>query len=121
MTFINSLGDIQYPIWIVLILMLVQIARCTAQLIRGEGPVSPLRTHSILVFGTLGACLGVLGTLLGVANMANVIGRAGGVSSATAWEGVGITIAPSILGFAILGTASIAWLVLQYATARRAR
>ena len=121
MTFINSLGDIQYPIWIVLILMLVQIARCAAQVIRGEGSVSPLRTHSILMLGALAACLGVLGSLLGVSNMATVIEQAGGVSSATAWSGVGIVATPSILGFGILGTASVAWLVLQYATARRAR
>ncbi len=120
MSFIASLGDIQYPLWIVLILVLLQIARCTAQLVRGEGPGSPLRTHSILVLGALGACLGVLGTLIGVRVVADAVATVADMDGATAREAIGTTLAPSVLGFSMLGIASVAWLTLQYGTARRA-
>ena len=51
MAFVESLGLIQYPLWIVVLLMLVQIVRSIAGLFRPDGPGSPLRTHSILVLG----------------------------------------------------------------------
>jgi len=74
MSFIQSLGPIQYPLWIVAFLMLVQIVRGFAHTVGTERRHSPLRTHSILVLGTLGACVGVLGSLIGIRVVANVHG-----------------------------------------------
>lgn len=117
MSFMNSLGPIQYPLWIVLLLTLVQIVRSTVELVRSETP-SPLRRHSILVLGTLGACLGVLGTLIGVHVMSRVIAEAGDVAATTAWNGVRVALGPSIVGLFVLGLASVAWLALQYVAGR---
>ena len=119
MSFLNSLGVIQYPIWIVLILMLVQIGRATADQFRPGVATASLRIHSILVLGALAACLGVLGSLVGVWMAAELIARAGDVSPSLAWSGIGVALGSSIVGFLILGLASVAWLVLQYLTARR--
>lgn len=119
MSFLSSLGVIQYPIWIVLILMLVQIGRATVDQSRPDVPVAGLRIHSILVLGALAACLGVLGSLVGVWMAAELIARAGDVSPSLAWSGIGVALGSSIVGFLILGLAAVAWLVLQYATARR--
>lgn len=119
MSFLNSLGVIQYPIWIVLILMLVQIGRATVDQFRPGVPVAGLRIHSILVLGSLAACLGVLGSLVGVWMAAELISRAGDVSPSLVWSGIRIALGSSIVGFLILGLASVAWLVLQYLTARR--
>lgn len=119
MSFIESLGLIQYPLWIVVLLMLVQIARSIAELVRSNGPGSPLRTHSILVLGVLGACVGVLGSLIGVRVVADVVVRAGTVDARTAWNGVGVALGPSVVGFFVLGVAAVVWLGLQYAAGRR--
>jgi len=118
MSFIQSLGIIQYPLWIVLILTLVQTVRCTAALVHREDAGSPLSSHSVLVLGALGACLGILGSLMGVHVTAGAIVDAGQVSTAIAWEAVGLAVGPSIFGFFVLGLASVAWLALQYAAGR---
>ena len=119
MSFLESLGFIQYPIWIVLILMLVQIVRATVDLVRPGAPAIGLRIHSILIFGALAACLGVLGSLVGVWLAAEAISRAGEVSSSLVWGGIQVALGSSIVGLLILGFASVAWLVLQYASGRR--
>ena len=118
MSFFESLGFIQYPIWIVLILMLVQIVRATVDLVRPGAPAVGLRIHSILIFGALAACLGVLGSLVGVWLAAEAISRAGEVSSSLVWSGIQVALGSSIVGLLILGFASVAWLALQYAAAR---
>ncbi|WP_419947961.1 hypothetical protein [Candidatus Palauibacter sp.] len=119
MSFFQSLGVIQYPIWIVLVLMLVQIGRATADLVRPEAATGGLRIHSILILGALAACLGVLGSLVGVWLAAEVISQAGEVSPSLAWSGIQVALGSSIVGFLILGLACVAWLGLQYAQARR--
>lgn len=119
MSFFESLGFIQYPIWIVLILMLVQIVRAAVDLARPGAPAVGLRIHSILILGALAACLGVLGSLVGVWMAAEAISRAGEVSPSLVWSGIQVTLGSSIVGFLILGFASIAWLALQYTSGRR--
>ena len=114
LSFIESLGIIQYPLWIVLILTLVQTVRCAAGLSRAEGSASQLHSHSVLVLGVLGASLGLLGSLMGLRVTAGAITAAGEVSAAVAWDGVGLALGPSIFGFFVLGLASVAWLALQY-------
>lgn len=119
MSFFDSLGLIQYPIWLVLILMLVQIVRATVDLVRPGVPTVGLRIHSILIFGALAACLGVLGSLVGVWLAAEAISLAGEVSSSLVWSGIQVALGSSIVGLLILGFASVAWLALQYAAAHR--
>ena len=121
LSFIQSLGIVQFPLWIVLILTLVQTVRCTAELVRPEGPASPLRSHSVLVLGGLGASLGLLGSLIGLRVTAGAITAAGEVSAAVAWDGVSLALGPSIFGFFVLGLASVAWLALQYGAGRAVR
>lgn len=119
MAFIEALGLIQYPLWIVVLLMLVQIARSIAELIRSDGPGSPLRAHSILVLGVLGACVGILGSLIGVRVVADAMAQAGTLTGPVAWSGVGVALGPSVFGFSLLGAAAVAWLALQYVAGRR--
>ena len=118
MSFFDSLGLIQYPIWIVVILMLVQIARATIDLFRPGASASGLRIHSILVLGALAACLGVLGSLIGVWMVADLLSEVSEVSASLVWSGIQVTMGSSVVGFVILGLASVAWLALQYAAAR---
>ncbi|WP_420461673.1 hypothetical protein [Candidatus Palauibacter sp.] len=119
MTFFDSLGLIQYPIWLVLILMLVQIVRATIDLFRPGAPAASLRIHSILVLGALAACLGVLGSLIGAWMVADLVSQVNEVSSSLIWSGIQVTMGSSVVGFVILGFASVSWLALQYAAARR--
>ena len=93
--------------------MLVQIVRSIVELVRSDGPGSPLRTHSILVLGLLGACVGVLGSLIGVRIVADAVAGADAVPPDVAWSGIGVALGPSVFGFSLLGVASVVWLGLQ--------
>ena len=119
MSFIESLGPIQFPLWIVVLFMLVQIMRSIADLVRSDGTGSTLRTHSILVLGVLGACVGVLGSLIGMRVVADAVASAGTLTAPTAWSGVGVALGPSVVGFFLLGVAAVVWLGLQYVAGRR--
>lgn len=90
-------------------------------MVGGDGPGSPLKIHSVLVLGALGACVGLVGSLMGVQAMATAITFAGEIDAATIWQGVGITVGPSVFGFLILGVAAVAWLVLQGVAGIKAR
>ncbi len=113
MSMIDSLGAVAYPLLLVSLLTLVQTGRGAIDVLGGDGPGSPLKIHSVLVLGALGSCVGLVGSLMGVQAMATAIAFAGEIDAATIWEGVGITVGPSVFGFLILGVASVAWLVLQ--------
>lgn len=116
MSVIDSLGITAYPLFIILLLTLVQMARCTIDVLGAESPGSPLKIHSVLVLGALGSCVGLLGSLIGVQAMASAVATHGDgaeIDSVVIWEGVGITLGPSIFGFIILGIAAVAWLALQ--------
>lgn len=113
MSMIDSLGPVAYPLLIVSLLTLVQIARGAIDVLDGDGPGSPLKVHSVLVLGALGSCVGLVGSLMGVQAMASAIAYSGEIDAVTIWEGVGITVGPSVFGFLILGVAAVAWLALQ--------
>ncbi|MYG80695.1 MAG: hypothetical protein F4187_02480 [Gemmatimonadetes bacterium] len=118
---IDSLGPVAYPLFLVSFLTLVQIGRGAIDVVGGDGPGSPLKIHSVLVLGALGACVGLVGSLMGVQAMATAITFAGEIDAATIWQGVGITVGPSVFGFLILGVAAVAWLVLQGVAGIKAR
>ena len=121
MSMIDSLGAVAYPLFLVSLLTLVQIGRGTADVVGADGPGSPLKIHSVLVLGALGACVGLVGSLMGVQAMATAITFAGEIDAVTIWHGVGITVGPSVFGFLILGVAAVAWLVLQGVAGLKAR
>jgi len=120
MSFFRETGFIAYPLSIVAIFLVLQTVRGILDVAR-SGPESgaTLRIHSVLVLGVLGACLGVLGTLIGIMMAASFIERAGEVSPRLVWGGVRVALGSSVVGFLMLGFASIAWLALQYVKGRR--
>lgn len=120
MSFFREIGFIAYPLTLVLVLMLVQTGRGVVDVARApEDGGGALRIHSILVLGVLAACLGVIGTLVGVYFTAAAIERAGEVSPSLAWGGMKVALGSSVVGFLVLVFGSIAWLILQYVRGRR--
>ena len=120
MSFYQEIGFMRYPLIIVTMFMLLQTGRGIIDVARsGESDGAMLRIHSILILGVLGACLGVLGTLVGLSLAASVAERVTEVSPRLMWGGVRVTLGTSIVGFLMLGYSSIVWLALQYAKGRR--
>jgi hypothetical protein len=75
----------------------------------------------VLAWGGLGAVLGVLGTLVGWAMMANAAERVtarGGVQPALLWGGLKVSLTTSIFGFLVLGVSLLMWFGLRALRAR---
>lgn len=120
MSFYQQMGFMAHPMTIVGILMLVQVGRCVFDIARdGEGNGAALRIHSVLILGVLGACLGLLGTFVGLYLAGAFIEQANEVSFRLIAGGFKVALGTSIYGFLMLGFASIAWLTLQFAKGRR--
>ena len=121
MSFFQSSGIVGIPLALVLILVLIQVARVvSARVRRGADVVVASQLGAMLVLGVVGACLGVFGTLVGIWVSAGAITVAGEVSAALVWSMIRVALTPAIMGFFILGVASIGWLVLHYWSGRGA-
>ena len=120
MSFFQSSGIVGIPLALVLILVLIQLARVVSARVRlGAHGVVASQLGAILVLGVVGACLGMLGTLVGIWVSAGAITAAGEVSAALVWSMIRVALTPAIMGFFILGVASIGWLVLHYWSGNR--
>lgn len=120
MSIFEQSGIVGVPLLLVLLIVVAQVAWVVrARLRRSEDPADGSRVGAILVTGVVGACIGLLATLIGVWVSAGAITSAGEVSTALVWSMIRLAMTPSIMGFAILGVAAIAWIVLHYWGARR--
>ena len=104
MSFFQSSGIVGIPLALVFVLVLIQLARVvTAWVRRGaEGIVAP-QLGPILVLGVVGACLGTVGTLVGIWVSAGAITVAGEVSAALVWSMIRVALTPAIMGFSSWG------------------
>lgn len=120
MSFFQSTGIVGIPLLVILLIVLLQVGWAVRGRVRGvPDSAAGSRIGAILVVGVMGACIGLLGTLIGVWVSAGTITSAGEVSTALVWSMIRLALTPSIMGFFILGVASIAWIGLHYLGARR--
>lgn len=122
MRFFTEMGFMAYPLTIVALLLVIEIVRATRAVTRADSsaPEAAARIHVVLVWGVLGAALGILGTLVGVSVAADFLERAGSVSPGLVWGGIRVALSTAIVGMLLLGIASIAWLALQFRNGRNA-
>lgn len=122
MSFFVQMGYIRYPMLVAALFLAIQVGRAAHSLIvaEGSGESSNLSIHAVLGWGFLSAVLGVLGTVVGLSIAASAIEAAGEVSASLVWGGVKVALSPTIFGLLLLTLSIIAWLVLQFAAARRA-
>ncbi len=73
----------------------------------------------VLAWGGLAAVFGLLGSLLGLAQGAASIARAGGpVATTFVWLGIKATLVTSIFGLSVFALALLMWFVLRALKAR---
>jgi uncharacterized membrane protein len=124
MSFFESMGFIAYPLTIVGVLLVVEVARA----IRAVSVSSPqtaaltsARIHPVLVWGVLAAVVGMIGTVVGIAVAADFLEAYDGpINPNLVWGGIKVALGSTIVGMLFLGFASIAWLALQFVNGRRA-
>jgi MotA/TolQ/ExbB proton channel family len=105
-----------YPMWVLVaaaVAMLVSMARSLLLLQRPNEAEASSRIDAILFWGGTALIIGVLGTLIGVSQMARVIERMGGVSAPLMWGGLRVALSSTIAGFVAFATGFLVWAALR--------
>lgn len=117
----RSGGFMMWPMLLALIAVLVVGVRAALGVKSGMEGRADVRSaaDAVLFWGGFSALLGLLGTLIGIAQAARAISAAGGASAALIWSGMGITLITTLFGLMILLLALIVWYVLRTVVTRR--
>ena len=115
----RSGGVIMWPMLVIAIGVVLLCVRSVWEL-RGDPTTGRGGARqSILFWGVVAVVLGILGSVVGFVQMAQVIMRLGPVDAATVWGGVSVALVSTIFGLLILLFALCAWFLLRYQEMRR--
>lgn len=114
--FIRDGGVIMYPLLAITAAMIFLAARSGVRLRRGERS-APLEVSidAVLFWGCYGVIVGLVGTLLGVAQVAQAVSvvPATQVSSALVWGGVRVALNPINFALVAFSIAFLLWFALR--------
>jgi len=117
----RDMGYIAWPMLASAAFLALQIVRAVIEVRRESESAGANSRHSILVWGFLGALLGLLGTVVGLFVVAISVEAAGEVSMALLGGGLKVALSPTIFGLTLLTLAVVAWLFLPVLGPRRSR
>lgn len=108
-------GIMMWPMLVVAIGILVLAARTTWLLGRAESQPSEVerRLQSIVFWGVMSVILGILGTTVGIIQMAQAVSLAGAVDPPLVWGGFGVALVTLIFGLLIFVVSALSWFVLR--------
>ena len=115
-------GYFMYPLAIVGAITVVLATRSWLLLRRDVAQadvVLETRIDAILFWGAYGLVVGVLGTVVGIAEMASAIHAAGSVSAGVVWGGVLVSLYTTILALCVFSVSLLLWFVLRFRYRRR--
>lgn len=115
-------GFMMWPMLLGLIAVLVVGGRAALDMAGGRRAEADVRSaaDAVLFWGGFSALLGLMGTLVGIAQAARAISLAGGASAGLIWSGIGITLITTLFGLGILLLAMIVWYAVRLTARRRA-
>ncbi len=108
-------GVLMWPLLVIGVGVVVLTAQ-TAWLLARSGRAAAeadQRLHAILFWGVMSVILGLLGTTVGLTQMAQAITLAGGVERAVAWGGFAVALVTLIFGLLIFLVAAVLWFILR--------
>lgn len=110
--------------WLVLGAGLVGLALAAdaGRRLAAASPEAEVRAEidAVLFWGGFASVLGVLGTLVGVGQMARHVERAGEVSASLAWSGLRVALITTVFGLLVLAVCLLAWFGLRAGLLRKA-
>lgn len=85
------------------------------RLASGCSPAEELRAEidAVLFWGGFAAVLGVIGTVVGVGQIARYAERAGELSASLAWSGLRVALITTVFGLTVLAVCFLAWFALR--------
>lgn len=111
----RSGGVLMWPVLAAGMAVVIQTARAwRARRYAGHRSPAPDTTvDSLLFWGAFATVVGLIGTLVGVGQMARYMESASSVGSSVVWGGLKVTLPPTVLGLAVLTVALCAWASLR--------
>ncbi len=115
-------GVIMWPI-LVATLLAVALALLSWWRLRrapgGHDPVLETRIDAVLFWGGWAAVVGVLGTLVGIAQAAGAIVAVGNAPAGLVWGGIRVALVSTVAGLLVFALALLAWFGLRVRYRRR--
>jgi biopolymer transport protein ExbB/TolQ len=111
----RSGGYSMWPIVVAAVLVVISSIRSWLALRSDATQPESVRgaVDGVLFWGGFAATVGVLGTVVGVAQAARAIGAAGSASPALVWSGLGVTLVTSMFGLTVLLVSLLLWYALR--------
>ncbi|CAN5699514.1 hypothetical protein BH23GEM6_BH23GEM6_18600 [soil metagenome] len=108
-------GVLMWPLLVIGAGVLVLGARTGWLFARSEGapPEAERALQSILFWGGMSLVLGLLGTVVGIVQIAQAVALAGAVEARLIWGGFEVSLMTLIFGLLILMTSLLLWIVLR--------
>ena len=116
MELVRQGGYVMYLLIGIALAVVAMTVRSWLSVTRGErrpDAVVETRIDSVLFWGAYGVVLGILGTLIGIAQAATAIQAAGQVEAGLVWAGIRVSLITVIFGLLIFSIALVAWFVLR--------
>lgn len=115
---LGFIRDGGYPMLVLLVIVVIAavlVVRAWLRLRALTGPDAKVETgiDAVLFWGFYAVVVGVLGTLVGVAQAAGAIERAQAVSTQLIWGGIKVALSTTIFGLVTFSLALLVWFALR--------
>ena len=107
-------GFMMWPMLLIGVGILVLVVRAAVDSREvGRSDAVVRRTQSIVFWGAMSLVLGLLGTVVGVIQMASAIERIGQVSETLLWGGIRVTMVTLVFGLLLFALSLFSWYALR--------
>lgn len=115
MDYVREGGFMMYPLLAISAMIVVMAVRSWLRISGKAGSDAVVETgiDAVLFWGTYGVVLGVLGTLIGIAQAATAIQAAGQVTTPLIWGGIKVALNTTIFSLLVFSIAFVVWFALR--------
>jgi biopolymer transport protein ExbB/TolQ len=115
MEYIREGGVMMYPLIGITIVIVVMAVRSWLRIRGRAGNDAVVETgiDAVLFWGSYGVVLGILGTLVGIAQAATAIQAVGTVTAALVWGGIKVALNTTIFSLVVFSIAFVVWFALR--------
>jgi hypothetical protein len=115
MEYIREGGFMMYPLIGITVVIVVMAVRSWLRIRGRAGNDAVVETgiDAVLFWGSYGVVLGILGTLVGIAQAATAIQAVGTVTAALVWGGIKVALNTTIFSLVVFSIAFVVWFALR--------
>ena len=115
MEYVREGGYMMYPLIGIAVVIVAMAVRSWLRISGKAGSDAVVETgiDAVLFWGAYGVILGILGTLVGIAQAATAIQAAGSVTAPVVWGGIKVALNTTIFSLCVFSIAFVVWFALR--------